>query len=417
MLTGNLVRVRLKGTRVVPLYVDPADPALLGVAERLLEAYRAGRNSTRGELEEILGESVGDMSGQLVHQGLAKLLEDRCEFETVSGHPPDQLRELVFRTAALHRVRAADRGPSLALRAGSEPTPFDRATVLQEVADGLGVTARDIESGLFADLKSEQRLITFDDITPERLLHRYNVSLAQAVLLRSTGVTVSIYGESPQRYRALLRGIKFHRLVCDADVPARDTCRLRLDGPMSLFTATQKYGLQLAMFLPSLLNCKAFELRAELRWGAQRKEKTFVLTSDDGLVSTAPDYASYTPPELTMFADLFRKKHPGWLLLEETEVFPLGAEGFWTPDFRLVHGKTGKVVRLEVLGFWRKASAEKHLDRLRRHVKEPFLLAVSDQLHVEEAELAGLPAEIHRFRQMPLPDEIARQAEALIGRG
>jgi predicted nuclease of restriction endonuclease-like RecB superfamily len=418
MLTGNLVRVRLKGNRVVPLYIDPTDPALVGVAERLLEAYRTGLNQTRGELDESLAESVGDMSGQLVHQGLAKLLEDRCEFETVSGHPPEKLRELVFRAAARHRLQSA------AAAAAVKPTfprllepavpAFDRAAVLSEVADGLGASAREVEAGLFADLKTEQRLITFEDTTPERLLHRYNVSLAQAVLLRSTGVVVSIYGETPQRYRALLRSIKFHRLVCEADTPARDTCRLRLDGPLSLFTATQKYGLQLALFLPALLNCKAFELRADVRWGAQRKEKTFVLTSDDGLVSTAPDYGSYTPPELAMFAELFRKKQPGWLILEEAEVFPLGGEGFWAPDFRLVHGKTGRTVRLEVLGFWRKASAEKHLDRLRKHVKEPFLLAVSDQLHIDEAELEGLPAEIHRFRQMPLPDEIARQAEALV---
>jgi predicted nuclease of restriction endonuclease-like RecB superfamily len=80
------------------------------------------------------------------------------------------------------------------------------------------------------------------------------------------------------------------------------------------------------------------------------------------------------------------------------------------PDFRLVHKETGRRVLLEVLGFWRRASAEQHLARLRQHVTEPFLLAVSDQLHIEEAELEGLPAEIHRFRNMPLPDEVARLA-------
>ena len=39
------------------------------------------------------------------------------------------------------------------------------------------------------DLKSEQKLIRFKDITAERLLQRYNVALAQAVLLRSIKVT------------------------------------------------------------------------------------------------------------------------------------------------------------------------------------------------------------------------------------
>ena len=88
-------------------------------------------------------------------------------------------------------------------------------------------------------------------------------------------------------------------------------------------------------------------------------------------------------------------------------------DGFWAPDFRLVHKETSSAVLLEVLGFWRRSSAEKHLERLRQHVREPFLLAVSDQLHIDEAELEGLAAGIHRFRNMPLPDEIARLAETL----
>jgi hypothetical protein len=51
---------------------------------------------------------------------------------------------------------------------------------------------------------------------------------------------------------------------------------------------------------------------------------------------------------------------------------------------------------------------------LRRFAREPFLLAVSDQLHIDEGELEGLPAEIVRFRQMPLVDEVVRQAEAVL---
>src|SRR4029077_871414 len=113
-----------------------------------------------------------------------------------------------------------------------------------------------------------------------------------------------------------------------------------------------------------------------------------------------------------MFVDSFRKRISDWELLEETEVYPLG-NTFWVPDFRLVRKSTGKVVLLEVMGFWRKSSAEKPLQFLKRYVKEPFLLAVSDQLHIDEATLDHLPAGIPRFRNMPLADEIARLAEAV----
>jgi predicted nuclease of restriction endonuclease-like RecB superfamily len=72
-------------------------------------------------------------------------------------------------------------------------------------------------------------------------------------------------------------------------------------------------------------------------------------------------------------------------------------------------------VYLEVLGFWRRSSAEKHLERLRQHAGEPFLLAVSDQLRIDDAELEGLPGGICRFRNMPLPEEVARLAEEVMG--
>jgi predicted nuclease of restriction endonuclease-like RecB superfamily len=411
MLTGKMLRVRYARDRILPHYIDVSDPGWLEVAERLLELYRGKEGRTRGELEEDQREAFGDDPGQLVHQGLAKLIEDRCEFETVSGHPPEKLRMAVFRAAA-ERRKGLLGAPAIADPLSVLP-PFERAAVLQQVANELDLTPEAVDSGLFADLKSEQRLVKFKDISAEHLLQRYNVALAQAVLYKAIRVHVLIRNEPPQRYRQLLRQIKFHRLLCEMEKLDADTYQLHLDGPLSLFSATQKYGLQMALFLPAVLLCRDFELKAELRWGAQRKPKLFTLTPREGLVSHYPDAGMYVPPELGMFVEVFRKRIADWELIEETDIFPLG-NGFWVPDFCLVHKASGLVVRLEVLGFWRRSSAEKHLERLRENVRERFLLAVSDQLHIEEGDLEGLPAGIHRFRNMPLPDEIARLANELL---
>jgi predicted nuclease of restriction endonuclease-like RecB superfamily len=324
----------------------------------------------------------------------------------VSGHPPEQLRAAVFAAAARQRL-AAD---------GDVAAPFDRDAVLRQVGAELGLAPEEVDKGLFADLKSEQRLVSFEDLSPERLLQRYNVALAQAVLLRAVRVQVIVRNEPPQRYRQLLRRVKFCRLICEMERLGPDSHKLVLDGPLSLFSATQKYGLQLAQLLPAVLLCGDFELRAELHWGAQKRPKVFLLTPGDGLVSHSADTGMYVPPELGMFVELFRKRIAGWDLVEETEVYPLGG-GFWVPDFRLVRRDGGQTVLLEVLGFWRRSSAEAHLRRLREHVREPFLLAVSDQLRIDDEELEGLSAGIHRFRNMPLADEVARLAEALVAQG
>ena len=75
-----------------------------------------------------------------------------------------------------------------------------------------------------------------------------------------------------------------------------------------------------------------------------------MLTASDGLVSHLPDTASYVPPDLVMFAELFRKKIGKWEITDEADLIPLGP-GWWVPDYRLTHRDSGESVYLEVLGF------------------------------------------------------------------
>jgi predicted nuclease of restriction endonuclease-like RecB superfamily len=229
------------------------------------------------------------------------------------------------------------------------------------------------------------------------------------VLLRSTGVEITLRGETPARYRQLFRQIKFHRLICDVTLVKENTYHLQLDGPLSLFSATQKYGLQLALFLPALLLCKHFELKAKLRWGAERKDKVFHLSAKDGLVSHLAETGAYVPPEVPMFVELFKKKIADWDISDETEIISLG-KNVWVPDYRLIHRATGNVVLLDILGFWRRSSVERHLEMLKAHAGGPFIVALSDQLNVEESELAALPENVVRFRNMPLPEEVVKLA-------
>ena len=396
MLTGKHVRVRYSRNRLIPVYLDATDRDWREVAGHLLEVFREMKGKTRGEMEEEVQEAIGDTPAQLVHQGLAKLLEDRCEFEVDSELDPGELREKVFLAAAEAR------------RPGAH---FDRAAILDRVAAEAGAAPEVIDRGLFADLKSEQRCVGFDDFTVDQLLNRYNVALAQAILLRSTGVTVQVYGETPARYRQLFRAIKFHRLICDIQPSGPDAYTLRLDGPLSLFSATQKYGLQLALFLPALLQCKRFELTATVRWGAQRKEKVFQLNDGDGLKSHTVDYGDYTPKDLLLFAESFKKSVTGWELSSEAEVVSLPS-GYWTPDYQLVRSATAEVVRLEVLGFWRRTDAEKLYRRLAAELDGPFILAVSEQLNIDEALADEWGGHIYRFKRTPLPAEIVKLAEA-----
>ena len=403
MLTGNLVRVKFAKNKIVPQYLSPSHGGWLGLAEQLLRGFRQSPGRTRGEIYEELAEVIGEGQPALVPRGLADLLEDRCEFEVNSDFPPDVIREAIFRASAKHRCEAA-----------AAHVPFHRSGVIEAVSRELAVAPEAIEQGLFADLKDERRVLKFEDCTPDFLIHRYNAALAQAILLKCVAMEVRIWGESPARFRQLFRQIKFHRLIGTIHESTNNSYVLKLDGPLSLFSATQKYGLQLAQFLPTLLHCKAFDLQASVRWGIEKKEKLFTLSAADGLRSHRPDFGVYTPPELQQFADSFAAKVAGWLIAADPNPLSL-PDGIWVPDFKLTHPGTGKEVFVEIIGFWRRVDVENLYKRLKKHLPGKFVLGLSEQYRADKESAAAFASNVYRFKRTPLPEKVARIAESVAG--
>lgn len=416
MLTGDLVRVRFSREQVVPLYLNRNSPQWLEAAGSLLAIFREGVGMTRGEIEQEIDDLFGGGGkATQVHRGLAKVLEDRAEFEVVADVPPEQVREKVFTAAAEERRRLRSRRPVSGSLPGMPSRPaFQRDEVLSSVGRELGLAPDVLVSSLFADLRDENRMLKFDDLSAQRLIDRYNVALAQAVLLRSVRVDVEIHSEAPARYRQLFRKLKFHRLVYQVKGTMAEGYKLSIDGPMSLFSATTKYGLQMALFLPALLHCGNFRLSAELRWGPRREPRSFHLDDRAGLVTHQLDSGMYVPAEIPAFVERFRQVAPAWELNETTEVIELDREGVWVPDYRAVHKATGTVVFIEVLGFWKKSSLERLLRLLPRHGPPRFVLIVSDKLKVDEAALGELPGPILWFKEIPSSPELASMLEKFI---
>jgi predicted nuclease of restriction endonuclease-like RecB superfamily len=407
MLTGNLVRVKTAKQRIIPLYLNPANPDWLEVAESLLLIFREGVGRTRGELDAEVQELVGEGMSQLAHRGLAKVLEDRAEFEVVADVPPEELRDKVFTAAAEHRRR---------LRETPHRERFRREDVLSAVAADVKLDPARLEASLFADLKDENRMLKFEDLTARRLIERYNVALAQAVLLRSVQVEADVRHEKPARYRQIFRSLKFHRLLYRVKGDMRGGYTFTIDGPLNLFTATNKYGLQMALFLPTLLLCADFRLQAELRWGPKREPRSFALDSNDGLVSHHVDTGAYVPAEIQAFIDRFRQVVPGWEVTEATELIPLGSEGIWVPDYRFTHRATGADVFVEVIGFWKRSALDRLLRLLPQYGPRRYALVVSDRLKVDEGAVEELSGPVLRFKEIPNAMELGGLLDKLVGR-
>ena len=395
MLTGNLVLVKTSKGRIIPQYLNPEAIQWLELAEGLLVTFREGVGLSRGEIAAEVDSLIGEGAATLAPRGLAKVLEDRAEFEVVADVPPDKLRERVF-TVAAERRGVSGRGGA-----------FHRDEVIAEVAAEFGIEPDRVAASLFADLKDEARMLKFEDIGARALIERYNVALAQAVLLKSVLVTIEVRRESPSRYRELFRWLKFHRLLARIEGTPSGGYTLQIDGPLSLFSSTTKYGLQMAMFLPAVLQSEDFRLDAELRWGTKREPRWFHLESGDGLRTHRRDFGQYTPPEVAAFLDRFRQVAPDWEVVEAPEILPLGREGVWVPDYRFVHRATGTDVFVEVLGFWKGASVERLLQLLPKYGPPRYVLLVSDKMKVDEGTIEAAGGPVLRFKEIPNASELS----------
>ncbi len=406
MLTTDLVRARVVKGEVRPSFIDAADPALIDLAETLVKLFAAHVNKPRGALDDALSELIGEDTDFLLHRGLAKLLEDRSEFGTDAPIDPVALRQKVFeRTATQHPVSR---------EAGNPLHPVTRAQVLAEVGSELGLTLEQCERALYAALAREQLFQKFDPIAPSALLHRYNLSLAQAVLLRASSLEIELSPGDPQRYRQLFRFIKFFRLLYAARGSGALGYTITLDGPTSLFQLGAKYGLQMAEFLPALLLCDGWKLRAELLWGKERKRLGFSLEAGSGLRTHYADRGVYITDEEAHFVKRFSETAKGWALDKRPEIIDLDGRGVLVPDY-VIRAEDGREALFEIVGFWRKSYLESRGELLAQHGPKNLVLAVSQRLRASEDTLESMPGAVVFFKDViPVKEVLARCQEVAV---
>jgi len=398
MLTADLVRARVRRGRVHPSYVPARGEAAapyLARAEALIEVFAAGVGRRRGELDAAVEELVAGRPDFKLDRGLRKLLEDRSELVGLDPAEAARRRGLVFARAAARRVEGR----------------FDREAVLAEAAAEAGVAVAELEGGLYGDLKENEVLVATKPITPERLLDRYNLALAQAVLLRAESLSITVEAADPPRLRQLLRHAKFHGLLQSARRDG-EVVRLELDGPLSIFQATPRYGVKMAGFLPALLLCERWELEARVQHGRSRSRRTFRLTHEEGLRTHVRDAGAWLPELVEAFAARFPEVAPDWDV--DTQVPPLNLGGeLVVPDFRFVHRESGWEGWLEVLGYWRKGGVERRLDALAAEGAPRLVLALERSLKVDEEKVGQLAGPVVFYREIPDARKVRKRLEEL----
>ncbi len=375
MLTRELAIVAYENGQAIPDRLHQQQHAQYrDLAERMLDVYRRGVNRVRRSLHQdihaIFSQEMDCPPRRI--DAFCKLLDDASEFAGIPATKASKLRMQVFRqAAALHPlVTQADRW-----------FENQEQDAKHRIAAELGEDWSSIEQRLFGDLLEFHRLEKFNDFaSPSALLSRYNVAQTQVALFDAQRMMVL----ATEDFKSILRYAKLARLMHTVRRETEGKYRFDFDGPLSLLHKTHRYGVAMARFLPGLLSCCGWELRALLKPTRWQGHITLSLSAKSGLTSPVPATNEFDSQVEAAFASKWgAEPRAGWTLERETEILHAGQKVF-VPDFVLRHND-GRRVLMEVIGFWTPEYLRSKLDTLAAFHQHAILLAVahSNKQHFE----------------------------------
>lgn len=370
MLPSELLVTKTRKERIYPDFL-PLNSEHLELAEELIEIYRTFIGRKKSEIEEIIGEFEAGLNFKRI-RGLRTLLERRCTFTSKYTIEPIRARRAVFEAAG---------GRSITTRA-------ERDLVIETVAHNFNVPIEDLEQSLWADLESEVLLADFEPLTPEALLKWYNLALAQTLMFKSCGMTITVTSRAPEIFRA----IKYLGLMYLQE----GTNKVRIEGPLSLLKLSERYGTALAKLLPAMVRSESWTMDAEIVIRRENMPRIYhfimdsrdkdLLSGEGPMREAAPDFDSSVEEKFYHeFVSLPVAKN--WELIREPDVL-FTRSGIFIPDFKFQHKELKLETYFEIVGFWTEEYLKKKLQKLRL-IPMTILVALDQDLACFNTEPFG----------------------------
>src|SRR5215213_7545234 len=407
MLTLQLLRVRTRNGAIFPLFCTKNEE--IELAKKIIQEFEhTWKDKERKAVLEgriaAIEESDGGGGDYKLVRGFYALLERRCTFKSrdsnsdndgvtttsssTSTNPiidPPRIRKAVFE-------ESSKRGFAL--------TELERMEIADSVASRLHLSSHDVVlKTMWSDLDDNLILDYFDAIDPEALIGWYNLSLMQTLLFNCTKLDFYISGGL--NWKCVLRTVKRLGLMYYLQQPQQqqeNRIICSLEGPLSLFKLTDRYGTLLAKLLPSIIfssDKKRESSGGDGEWHLDawivrktmdgRKIYEFKISKNEIPGLLTDPYSSFPPSSITQkevagssslyndynifdsaveekFAKRFEQAETGWRLTREPDPLVLSNGGAFIPDF--MFEKYDKKIYLEIVGFWTKEYLERKLQKL-----------------------------------------------------
>jgi hypothetical protein len=176
-------------------------------------------------------------------------------------------------------------------------------------------------------------------------------------------------------WQRIFRAVKFHGLMYMA-VRRGGSIAVRLDGPISLFKLTRRYGTALAKIVPEIIRAKPWRVQAKIL--RANRLLNFIIDSEGHgwLFPELQPTEKYDSAVEAEFAVQFNSLGTAWEVKREPEPVEAGS-AIMIPDFTFRFGRLK--VYMEVIGFWTKEYLKRKIEKL-AEVKAPFIIAVDEEL-------------------------------------
>ena len=367
MLTKDLLQYKTKKGQILPQFVNPADNQLLAIAEQLIAVFEASPDTPRATLLDSSKQIIDSTPGApIVKRGLEKLLLDRTEFDTAPNEELIAFRHKLF----------TETSRLLSEKQFQDYADYQRE-VLGVMSDESSTEEMELSAKLYADLPSCQPVLTFNTLSAERLLHRYNAAQVQGLLLHCNTLTLKLADSMTAELRQLFKYLRFNQLLSTIR-KEEELYHITVDGPLNLFYKTKRYGMNLANFFIAVLHQPKWELAGEIQF---RNKQRYLLSLDEscGIKPISQQFLAYIPEDIQLFQTMLENKTDDWQIRSGSQFLPLAGDFYCFPDYQLVHS-SGVETAIELFHPWHQGHLIARLNTLAEHADVSLILGVSKEL-------------------------------------
>ncbi len=385
MLSSELLRTKTSRGKITPLFCTAnfGNGTDYELVNKLITLFiNALKNKQhKGDLLQKVKSLESEYDYKLV-RGFFALLERRSVFGQLNSSSsiatPIFIRQKLFE-------ESSKQGLALSI--------IQRKNILQQIAIQMHISSDDVENIMWSDKDENLVLTQFNIINPKDLILWYNLSLFQTLLFKCT--RLEFYVKGGIYWKQVLRNVKRYGLMynleyCSNGDSDDDNTSVKcvLEGPLSLFKMTDRYGTSMAKLLPSIVGTPiwkingsivkkhddgqkiySFELSNESTQEFLRStiDMTFQNDGNDTGNNVYDDNYVYDSSIETAFAKRFHQHFDQsdkftWILSREPD--PLIADGkAMIPDF--LFERFGRKVYFEIVGFWTKEYLERKTAKLK----------------------------------------------------